>query len=338
MGSGLAERTLVLHVGIHKTASTYIQHRLKGNQPFLKRQGLLYPRLRRDHLALVQALRRGEPGPWLELVRQAAGLGLRPLISAEVLSVILHQPAADGTGRSLLGHLQDALGGEGVTLHLVAFVRDQPAYLNSRYTQLIKRLYFTSSFNRYVMDTLERGGESDCDYERLFGEALDDPRVRTSFLPFRRGEADPCERLLTAIGVEDCAALNPLDQQPNSQPGWQAVWLARRLAARLQQQHPAAWRDHGCKARLRDELEQLAAREGWPAEPFQGVNGYLLGRIERRFGAGNDRFARRVWGCAWRELFPRSEPRPSPAHPRDPQEQQHLEAEAERLLQRCLQA
>ncbi len=333
----MAERTLVLHVGIHKTASTYIQHRLKRNLAFLKRNGLLYPVRRREHLDLVGALRRGELQPWLELIGQAARQRLRPLISAEVLSVMLHQPAAPAAAGSLLGHLQDGLAAEGASLHLVAFVRDQPAYLNSRYTQLIKRLYFASPFRRYVLETLENGGESDCDYERLFGEAIDDPRIQTSFLPFRSGEADPCERLLNAIGVADCRALAPLDEQPNSQPGWQAVWLAQRIAASLQRHHPAAWHDRGCKARIREELERLAAREGWPAEPFQGVNPYLLGRIERRFGPGNDRFAQRVWGCSWRELFPRNDARPSPRQPRDPQEQQRLEAEADRLLQQALQ-
>lgn len=338
MRSGLAERTLVLHVGIHKTASTYIQHRLKGNQAFLKRHGLLYPRRRRDHLDLVHALRQGDLQPWLDLIGLASRQGLRPLISAEVLSVILHQPAEEGTTRSLLSRLQDQLQAEGVGLELVAFVRDQPAYLNSRYTQLIKRLYFASSFNRYVLDTLEKGGESDCDYERLFGEAMEDPCIRTCFLPFRSGETDPCERLLAAIGVADCGPLAPLDHQPNTQPGWQAVWLAQRLAANLQRHHPTAWRDRNCKARIRDALERLAEQEGWQAEPFQGVNGYLLGRIEKRFGDGNERFAQRVWGCSWRDIFPRSEIRPSPRQPRDPQEQQRLETEAARLLQQCLQA
>lgn len=37
-------RSLVLHVGIHKTASTYIQHRLKRNLIVL-RQPLRYPGL-----------------------------------------------------------------------------------------------------------------------------------------------------------------------------------------------------------------------------------------------------------------------------------------------------
>ena len=53
-----------MHVGIHKTASTYIQHRLKRNQRFLRQQGLLYPGRRRDHMRLVKALSQGNLQPW----------------------------------------------------------------------------------------------------------------------------------------------------------------------------------------------------------------------------------------------------------------------------------
>lgn len=71
----MTARTLVLHVGIHKTASTYIQHRLKRNQPFLRAHGLLYPKRRRDHLRLVQALRQGNMRPWARLLGRAERQG-----------------------------------------------------------------------------------------------------------------------------------------------------------------------------------------------------------------------------------------------------------------------
>lgn len=331
-------KRLVLHVGIHKTASTYIQHRLKRNQAFLRQQSLLYPKRRRDHLRLVKALVRDNPRPWRKLLRRAARRGATPLVSAEVLSVLLHRPVDGQSGLTLLGRLCNWLEAEGGQLQLVAFVRDQPAYLNSRYTQLIKRFYFGVSFERYVLQTLRDGGESECDYERLFGEALDHPRVHTTFLPFRSGEADPCERLLQALGVVDCNALRPLEQQANAQPGWQAVWIAQRLARQLRRAHPQAWRNGRCKAGIREALERLAERQGWPAQPFQGLTPALLERIEGRYGASNERFAQRVWNCSWHSLFIRSAPQPSPQRPRDRQERRSLIQLADRLLQDGLQA
>jgi len=188
--STVAARTLVLHVGIHKTASTYIQHRLKANPAFLRQQRLLYPSRRSEHLRLVKALRRGDLQPWDQLLQQARQQDSRALVSAEILSLVLAEPG-DRTAGSLLSELLHWLSGQGIGLELVAFVRDQPTYLNSRYTQLLKRFYLASSFRRYVRQTLRRGGESNCDYLELFGEALDRPEVRCHFLPFRAGEADP---------------------------------------------------------------------------------------------------------------------------------------------------
>lgn len=320
-----------MHVGIHKTASTYIQHRLKRNQRFLRQQGLLYPGRRRDHMRLVKALSQGNLQPWGKLLDRAALKGRTPLVSAEILSLLLARPSADGDC-TVLAQLLGFLKERGVGLHLVAFVRDQPAYLNSRYTQLLKRFYFALPFERYLSQTMRAGGESECDYERLFGEALDRSEVRCSLLPFRGGEADPCERLLQAIGVASCADLDPLNERANAQPGWQAVWIAQRIARGLQSHHLEAWRDAACKLRIRRGLELMAEIQGWPAEPFQGLSEPLLDRLEHRYGASNDRFASRVWGYSWRELFPRPTPSPSPEAPRSVEERRRLIVLADQLL------
>ncbi|TVS04615.1 MAG: hypothetical protein EA413_08665, partial [Cyanobium sp. PLM2.Bin73] len=331
-------RTLVLHVGINKTASTYIQHRLKRNRRFLRRRGLLYPRRRSEHLQLVKALSQGRMDPWTQLLQQARRQGLVPMISAEILSELLHQRRDPGAATTLLADLVAFLASRQMDLHLVAFVRDQPAYLNSRYTQLIKRFYFALPFRRFVRRAMAGTGKGACDYERLFTEALDHPAVTTTFLPFRSGEADPCDRLLAAIGVPDPQALPPLQQLANSQPGWKAVWLAQRLARRLRRHHPEAWRDGATKARLRQALERLAVKREWPAEPYQGVDGESLARLEQHYAASNERFARRVWGCSWRELFPRPQLKTSPTRPRSPQERRQLKALARQLLAETLSA
>lgn len=327
----LASRSLFLHVGIHKTASTYIQHRLKSNQSFLLRQGLLYPRRRRGHLRLVSALRQGNLRPWVKLLDRAERQANSPLISAEILSLVLAKPSRNGNC-TVLSELLDFLDERGFQLQLFAFLRDQPTYLNSRYTQLIKRLYFSISFQSYLAKTMRSGGESSCDFEDLFGEALASNRVVCKFLPFRSGEGDPCERLLQAIGIVNCADLKPLDQRINAQPGWQAVWIAHHIARELRHKHPQAWKSSSCKARIRHSLESISLQRGWQAEPFQGLDEELLSRLEARYGSSNDRFAQRVWGCSWRDVFPRPNPESSPSGPRCPEERKELLALAEQLL------
>ena len=227
---------------------------------------------------------------------------------------MLAEPSPSG-GSSLLDDLLRLLNNQGVALELVAFVRDQPSYLNSRYIQLLKRFYLSISFRRYVRQTISQPGESSCDYLELFGEALNRPEVRCHFLPFRAGETDPCERLLAAVGVADRQGLRPLQQQANVQPGWQAVWIARHIARRLSERYPEAWASSTCKARIREQLERLAEDQGWPVDPFQGLDDALLTSIEQRYAASNDRFAQRVWGCNWRDLFPQPAPPHCPGTP-----------------------
>ncbi|MCP9927995.1 hypothetical protein [Cyanobium sp. CH-040] len=323
--------SLFLHVGIHKTASTYIQHRLKRNESFLLRHQLLYPKTRRDHLQLVNALRQGNMQPWQKLLDRAERKKLRPLISEEVLSLLLGQPSRSNNS-SILSCFLDFLDQRGFQLKLVGFLRDQPDYLNSRYTQLIKRLYFTRSFESYVAQVMRSSGESACDFEELFGEALDCDRVHCTFIPFLSAEGDPCERLLSALGLVDCAGLMPLTQRINPQPGWKGVWIALRIARKLRQNHPQAWRNAACKARIRQSLEAIALKEGWQNEPFQGLDEQVLCSLENRYGASNDRFAQRVWGCSWRDVFHRPMPQLSPIRPRSQGERHQLVALSERLL------
>jgi hypothetical protein len=297
----------------------------------LLQQGLFYTRRRREHQRLVGALRQGDFRLWGKLLDQAERQALCPLISAEILSLVLAKPSRSVSG-SLLSALLDFLDERGFQLQLVAFLRDQPTYLNSRYSQLIKRPCFSRSFQSYLAKTMRSGGESACDFEALFGEALASDRVVFTFLPFRSGEGDPCDRLLQAIGVGNCADLRPLDQRINAQPGWQAVWIAHHITRKLRHQHPRAWRSSTCKARIRQSLENIALQHGWQAEPFQGLDEQLLSRLEARYGSSNDRFAQRVWGCSWRDVFPRPSPEPSPRGPRCQEERRELVALAERLL------
>ncbi|MFN7229213.1 MAG: hypothetical protein ACK5UG_09180 [Synechococcaceae cyanobacterium] len=334
MGRSAPATTLHLHVGIHKTASTTIQHRLQANHALLASHGLLVPRLRRQHMALVRALQAGCFDPWEAQLEQASARGCHLLISAEVLSLELARSAGGSASGapSHLAWLRQQLERRGVRLHLVAFVRDQPAYLNSRYTQLIKRFYFSHRFDEYVAAVLAgRQDESCCDFRMLFADALEDPAVETSFLPFPGDGSDPCERLLAELPV--AVSLEPIDRAlANAQPGWRTVWLAHWLAGRLRANHPQLWRDSEVRRGLRRRLERLAEQQGWPADPFVGLTLRLQRQIESHFAASNDWFAQRAWGCSWRDRMAAPD-RPTPCcRPADPLERQQLVAIGQQLL------
>jgi glycosyltransferase involved in cell wall biosynthesis len=89
----LGARRLVLHLGLHKTGTTYLQHHLMGHRDRLLKAGILVPMTGfvppdphlRDgatpgHQGLVAALRTGDPAPWAELNREIAASGAATVV------------------------------------------------------------------------------------------------------------------------------------------------------------------------------------------------------------------------------------------------------------------
>lgn len=81
-------RRLVLHLGLHKTGTTYIQHHLIGHREVLRQAGILIPETGFEppdpglrggatpgHQGLVAALRASNPAPWQALRREIAASG-----------------------------------------------------------------------------------------------------------------------------------------------------------------------------------------------------------------------------------------------------------------------
>ena len=67
---------LVLHIGMHKTASTTIQRRLKANDRLLQDFGYFY--VDKQRKKLLKATLNRSFKPWRELIEQAAATGLTP--------------------------------------------------------------------------------------------------------------------------------------------------------------------------------------------------------------------------------------------------------------------
>lgn len=70
---------VILHIGMHKTASTTIQRRLKANNPTLQDFGFRYAA--KERKTLLKAARKKNFKPWRELILQAQTQGFTPLVS-----------------------------------------------------------------------------------------------------------------------------------------------------------------------------------------------------------------------------------------------------------------
>jgi len=136
-------RKLILHLGLHKTGSTFVQHHLKSYRADLLKHGVLVPNtgfeasdfLLRDgatpgHQGLVRAIRMHDPKPWDRLSQEVADSGARTvLISCENMLFPLSGNRADLI-RDLVAHF-----GDYDKVSLVAMVRSPHAYAEALFRE-----------------------------------------------------------------------------------------------------------------------------------------------------------------------------------------------------------
>ena len=311
-----ARRTVYLHVGMHKTATTYIQNKLRKNTSLLQANGIVYPPLRKEHLALVKATKDQDFAPWLAWLEQARTHDAHLLVSAEALSIEMAKPSALASNQTVGAWLCQVLQDQDFDVRLIAFVRDQPSYLNSRYTQLVKRLHTTSSFGQYVHRVIKGGTESECDMMSLFGWTFETNGLESTFVPFGATvtssestpsqRPDPFEQLQSLLpltsGLQFAAAPS---SSANQQPGQLGVRLARRTGRYLQRHHPDVIAQESCRSAVRDQIERWSDRKQWQKSPFNGLTPELWDKIRHRYAQTNDTFACAAWGSQmrWSSFF-----------------------------------
>lgn len=231
-------RRVVLHVGLPKTGTTFLQASLHDNKPALKESGFLYPHkddrmfraaldVRGTHKAW--GLKRADvSGRWDELCRKARKHDGTTVISQELFaSASVHQIIAATT---ML---------KGLEVHVVVTARDLARQATAEWQEGIKhgrRLTF-EEFRETVLAL-----DSETDYARRFRAAQDLPGVLArwgSSLPPERvhvvccppPDEDPTRlwRLFgDAVGF-DAAAFPPATDRANRSLGVNEVDLLRRV-------------------------------------------------------------------------------------------------------------
>ena len=305
------QRTLFLHVGMHKTASTYIQRRLRKNRDLLRKNGVLLPAHRQQDTKLMKAIVQENWKPWSRWLKRAEVRNCNLLVSHEALSCSLYKFCSDKEiprGQWLADQLQSC----GWRLKVVGFIRDQESYLNSRYTQLVKRLSIRSDFTTYVENVIKGNTKSECDLITLFGWLIEMPSVERVMIPFGANKdqnghecqrPDPFQQLADELAlpealIRQCKPVSSINQQP----GRLGVALALEISRFLEQHHPRALARHS--KQLRGGIERMAKKNGWTAEPFNGLDSTIQQTIRNRYQSSNAEFCRCFWPeMTWDELF-----------------------------------
>lgn len=310
------QRTLHLHAGPHKTASTYLQARLQLNRRGLARLGLRYPTPwgEASHRHLARELQTGRFEALEQLLSRQRSWSGDLLLSAEHFVPLLADAGS-------LAHLQQVSFRYGFGLHVISFVRPQAELLNSFYAHVLGRLYGTPGFGAYVKAQL--GGRRlrgparrrwiriaplALDLEQRFAALLMAPGLRTSFLPFAPRRQDPFEQLLDAVGLPQAAWRPAPAAQANEQLGRRGLGLAYLLNAELDAlpiRRNRLIAEHGLN-RLTARIRSLSRQRGWVDERFNGWQGRLPVLLQQSLGASNGRFAQRVWAQPWESVFSQS--------------------------------
>jgi len=308
-----AKRTVFLHIGMHKTASTYIQRRLSKNQGLLKRNALLCPKKREATNKLINALETKEWNPWLRWLKRACRMNCDLLISHEALSILLYK--INPNEKIPIGAwLAKKIRNSGWKLKVICFIRDQESYLNSRYTQLVKRLRVCSDFSTYAKRVMGEETISQCDMMTLFSWLINKKKIKITMIPFGVNtyqhknsdrSLDPFEQLVSETNIpkdviKNCKTI--IESKNNTQPGRLGVALSRQVSTYLTQNNPDLLRHHSKS--IQDRIEQITELNGWPKEPFVGLDSSIQSEIRSRYQASNDEFCRHFWPkTTWNDLF-----------------------------------
>lgn len=167
-------KRLILHVGLHKTGTTFIQHHLLHHREALRRAGVLVPQTGFDpevagrpgalsgHQGLVRAVRQSDAPVWRALHAEIANSSARTiLISAENLGF----PTAPDR-ETLIARLFEQLG-QFADIDVIAFARAPQAYLEAFHAEWVVSAHPSGA--RSLPEMLVDHAEGLLDFAALFG-------------------------------------------------------------------------------------------------------------------------------------------------------------------------
>jgi len=242
MAKHAKDRTLVLHIGLHKTASSYVQNVLSARRYDLMREGVLYPNTgavdsvavsTRDGAQSGHALftRPGERKQLVaDLLKELPDAASTVLLSSEDFSL-----------RRAVAEEQLARFGAFGTVKVVLVLRRQDAWIESWYKQIVDQYgnFETRSFDEY----LRQEGPSLLDFHARFSpwrELVGPENFHVMSYDDMAGGDAICRRLLEIAGV-DSSMLD--DTATLSVPRYDSVRGVDTLGLRILNSYRLANRD-----------------------------------------------------------------------------------------------
>lgn len=270
----------------------------------LERLGLVYPalldprgKLSRKHAALTGKRTSQDDssidldsGGWKIIASIAAAGDKNILLSSEMFSTAFRD-------ETKFNSVLDFFDASGYRVVVIAYVRDQPDWLNSWYVQYQKRFMGHDGFEAYVAAAAKSGR---VDPWRYLERMIDNPRVELDVVPFEQVaalglEADFARR----VGVPADADLQPVPRR-NPNVGAKTVFAAQQILARS----PTEIRNMRNYDRIYHRFRRFY-RELWAEDAaFVALDEALYKDIRGHYEESNNRFSQRFFDAPWADVFP----------------------------------
>ncbi|RXF68748.1 hypothetical protein [Hansschlegelia zhihuaiae] len=298
-----AERICFLHIGPHKTGTTSIQNALFVNADRLAKLGVYYPTVsgdrggkqRRNHTPLsrmsnFKAQHLTDSPFWEELGRKIQKIDGSIVISTEHFAEALRD-------ESRYRRVTEFFRERGFRIVAVAYVRDQPGWLNSWYTQDQRNFSSRQTFRQFLEHALEVGLVDPWAYLKRF---LDDPQAEVRVVSFEQAVRQGLARsFLDAIGVPASFEI-PEPKASNPNIGVKGMFAAQEIMRRVN----GRVRSLPNYSDLYESFKGLMRGRDWEQTAYVGLSPDDEALIRERYRESNDRFAREWFGKDWATICP----------------------------------
>jgi hypothetical protein len=303
--SRTGERTAYIHIGPPKTGSSSIKHYFRHNRKTLLDNGLFIPQLlnergvpARNHMQLVKSdkltrsgdIKDTKPTGWKEIDPIVQSRSHNVLLSSEMFTMLFEK-------REKLNRVVDYFDSHGYSVRVIAYVRDQPAWLNSWYVQSQKRMLRHQTFDSFIEEIFENGKGAPIEYLAPY---IEHSKIELDAAPFEKVCKTGLERdFITRCGIPESVSLECPDIR-NTNAGIKSIYASQQIMKAI---GPDLHRIEGY-GHAYHQFRRKVKKLHWDALPYVALTPELYRRIRDHYAETNEVFARVYFGASWNELYP----------------------------------
>lgn len=309
---------VVVHIGMHKAASTSIGIFTASNKKILEKHGVIAPQYGRHNLGHRKVVydvfdfagyspiqdyqEYRHEKRWMKHYQETyvekcrAANSRLMFLSSETIEDYTHNTKK-------FSMLLDWLGGFASDIEFVVVIRDQASFINSVYCQGAKTLKRVQDFEQALPQILEM---NILNYKKRFS-ALFETGQKLTVIPFPQLVGEGIDRLLIGkvFGIEDRdiydQIVTPLKR--NANPGIKAVAAGLEIRKNIDAKLIGRSFPEEVRHAMRIKFVKMTRELGWTSTSYSGLDNKLAHRIMERFAERNDAFARLVWGADWTDVY-----------------------------------